>query len=214
LALALTLAVPARAAGAPPAAAPPATSPAAAAPAAAAPAEAPAATPPPAAAPAAPPPSDADERTAKNAIYIEGLGAGLFYSLNYERSFSDFSARLGFSYISLGATASTGTSGVSASATWIAFPLMVNYLGIRAKKHIFDLGAGVSVLMVGAGASSFGQDGSASASASTVIPAPVLNIGYRIQPTDGGFVFKIGWSPMLINGYFWPTGYLALGAAF
>ena len=93
----LALAAPARGAGAPSAAAPPATSPGEAPPAAAtAPAVAPAATPPPEAAPAATPPSDADERTAKNAIYIEGLGPGLFYSLNYERAFSDVSARIGF----------------------------------------------------------------------------------------------------------------------
>src|SRR4051812_37775327 len=49
----------------------------------------------------APPPGPAKEREAKNAVYVEGLGAGLFYSVNYERVFGDFAPRIGFSYFSV-----------------------------------------------------------------------------------------------------------------
>src|SRR5690242_3450964 len=38
----------------------------------------------------APPAGPEKERSAKNAIYVEGLGAGGLYSVNYERVFGDF----------------------------------------------------------------------------------------------------------------------------
>src|SRR5882724_1333146 len=72
----------------------PAAAPAAEAPAAAPSAEAP---PPPAEAPA----NAAPERTANNAIYVELLGAGLFYSINYDRRISDFALRAGLMYFSV-----------------------------------------------------------------------------------------------------------------
>src|SRR5205823_14033655 len=58
----------------------------------------------------APPAGPPKERSAKNAIYVEGLGAGGLYSVNYERAFGDFSPRVGFSYISVSETVN-GTNG-------------------------------------------------------------------------------------------------------
>ena len=78
-------------------------------------------------------------RTAKNVIYAEGLGAGLFYSVNYERNVLDFlSVRAGIGYFPL--SVSAGTS--SASSHYVTIPLMVNYLGLvpllKAKAEQFS----------------------------------------------------------------------------
>ena len=52
-------------------------------------------------------PASAQERTAVNSVFAEGLGPGLLYSLNYERTLeNDFGLRLGVSYMSFGASVS------------------------------------------------------------------------------------------------------------
>jgi hypothetical protein len=181
----------------------------------------PAATPPPEqdkpAAMAAPPPSLADarqqERSAKNAIYAEGLGAGIYYSINYERAFGDFSGRLGFGYVSLGADVSSGTSSASASASFISVPITVSYLGIGSKTHMFELGAGATIMSLGAGASGFGTN-SSSASATLVLGDVIT--GYRLQPADGGFFLRAGLNT-LVGLPKWPVipwPAIALGGTF
>jgi hypothetical protein len=148
-----------------------------------------------------------EERTANNSLYAEGLGPGLIYSLNYDRTFGDFAARIGFGYFSLSATA--GSS--SASVSYLTVPMTVSYLGIGSKKHIFELGAGASILHVGAGASSFGVE-SSSSSATEVLPVGI--IGYRMQPADGGFMLRTGISPVVAGGSVLPWPYIALGGTF
>jgi len=147
------------------------------------------------------------ERTANNALYIEGLGPGLLYSLNFEHDFGDIAPRIGFSYLSLGASSSSG----EAHATFMTIPLTISYLGIGSKKHMFEVGAGATVVYAGAGSSGFGAD-STSDSATRVIGD--LIFGYRLQPPQGGFMLRTGLSPVFGQGVFLPWPYLSLGAAF
>jgi len=188
-------------------------------------AQAPAAAPPPpgAAPPGAPPPAYGPpppgyyyapppqnmERTAFNNLFVEGLGPGLWYSFNYERIISDFSIRAGIGYISISASNGVGDS---AHAYFLTVPVDVNYIGLGGKKHIFELGGGLTVLAVGAGASAgFGSD-TASGSATSIIGH--LNLGYRMQPPQGGFMMRAGISPLIGSGVFLPWPYISLGAAF
>jgi hypothetical protein len=184
-----------------------------------------------AAAPATPPPTKdsaapaaADrgtggekEREANNAVYLEGLGAGLLYSVNYERAFGDFSARVGFSYLGVSASASnaSNTAGSSASASFITVPITVSYLGIGSVRNIFEVGAGATIMNMGAGASVFGDGNKASGSASLTIVRPTVLAGYRYQPEDGGFFFKVGMSGIVDFGLpVLPLPYLSLGGTF
>jgi hypothetical protein len=154
-----------------------------------------------------PPPPANQERTAFNGIYVEGLGPGFFYSLNYDRVISDIALRLGIGYISVAASA--GQS--SAHAYFLTLPFDINYIGIGSKKHIFEIGGGATVVAVGAGASSLGVD-SQNESATKVFGH--LNIGYRLQPPEGGFMLRTGLSPIIGSGVFLPWPYIALGATF
>jgi hypothetical protein len=86
--------------------------------------------------------------------------------------------------------ASAGES--SASASWLAVPIMVNYLGLAAGNHALELGAGVDLMHFSAGASSF----DATAEASGFVPVPTATLGYRYKPTDGGFLFRAGYTPL------------------
>src|SRR5882762_6411596 len=114
----------------------------------------------------------ADESPAYNSIFVEGGGPGLLYSLNYERVVeNDFGLRIGMSYVSF--SASAGSS--SASATILAVPVIFSYLGLRGGNHILERSGGA-----------FAASGSGMMALGTAL------IGYRRQPLDGGFQFRIG----------------------
>jgi hypothetical protein len=166
--------------------------------------------PPPANAPPPPsaPPSEAapTERTANNALYIELLGPGLLYSLDYDRTFGPVAARVGIEYWSLSASGGSGSS----SATFLSFPVTVSYLGIGSLKHIFEIGAGAEITYFGGSASVLG----ASSSGSAVTAWGTILAGYRYQPPDGGFFLRAGISPLIGSGFFLPWPYVGLGATF
>jgi hypothetical protein len=147
-----------------------------------------------------PPPT---ERTANNALYIEALGAGLFYSLNYDHAFGAIAPRVGIGYFAV------------SGASWVSLPVTVSYLGIGGLKHMFEVGAGVSINYFSASVS-FAGAGSSSASATDVYGVVIL--GYRYQPPDGGFFLRAGVSPIFgggaSGGFFLPWPHLGLGATF
>jgi hypothetical protein len=159
---------------------------------------------------------NSEERSAKNSLYGELLGAGLFYSIDYDRTFGDFAGRVGLSYLSLKATGYEPDSNgnlreTSASASFLSIPLTVSYLGIGSKKHMFELGAGATILHMGAGASSFYASSKASATVAVVTGV----VGYRLQPPDGGFMFRVGLSPIYHPDFgVLPWPHISFGASF
>jgi len=157
-------------------------------------------------------------REAKNAIYADLLGPGLFYSLNYDRVLTDdLSARIGFSYLSFGVSASDG-AGTTASAgfSYWAIPLTVSYLGIGSENNMFEVGGGGVIMNVtGSGLVEASGEVDSSGNVSSTMVGMTALAGYRHQPADGGFVFRVGASPVMVMGSgFLPWGYLSLGAAF
>jgi hypothetical protein len=129
------------------------------------------------------------DRSANNSFYVDGMGPGLLYSINYERIVEDdFGLRVGFSYIPLTGTASSGGSSASGSVTIMNFPVTASYLGLRSGNHALEMGGG-GVLVTASG-SAQGSGMSVSGSGATIFGTAFL--GYRRQPPDGGFLFRIG----------------------
>lgn len=160
----------------------------------------------------------AGEREAKNALYVDLLGPGLFYSINYDRMLTDdLSARIGFSYLSFGASAGDGTGAASASAefSYWAVPVTVSYLGIGSENNMLEVGGGPVIMNITGSGVIETDDTASGAEASATVFAMTGMVGYRHQPADGGFVFRVGASPVMAFGAgFLPWGYLSLGAAF
>jgi hypothetical protein len=180
---------------------------------------APAAAPPAAEAPAPPLPVDAEEeRTANNALYLEGLGPGLLYSIDYDRTFGDFAGRVGFGYLSVSVSSgsSNGTTQATSSASIFTIPITLSYLGVGTKRNMLELGLGATILHAGAGATTIDANSSSSANASATVVLPVAIVGYRYQPPHGGFLFRGGLSPIFAGSALpvlpWP--YVALGGTF
>jgi len=188
-------------------AAAPAAAPDAAAPAPVPVAEAPAAAP-------AEEPAAKDERTANNALYVELLGAGLIYSIDYDRRINDFALRAGFEYFSISSSGTTVDSNgmfqtTSASASWFAIPLSATY-NIGSGKHSFEIGAGATLHHFSASGSTLGLD--SSGGGWLVVGHGI--VGYRYQPLDGGFFLRAGLTPQVGSGFFLPWPHVGLGATF
>lgn len=134
------------------------------------------------------------------AIYVEIGGPGLA-SLNYDMRFKGEDGA-GFR-VGLGGF-SIGTSGDRQTAIFIP----VGFTVIKGKdgKNYFELGGGVTPVIYSDTynntdnfTSTFGH----------------LNIGYRLQPRDGGFFFRAAINPVFGRGFFWPYyGGVAFGYKF
>ena len=136
-----------------------------------------------------------------NSFYIELVGSGGLYSINYDRLFTEnIGARIGFMYF---------------DTEWLLFftdvemfliPTTLNFL-VGSGKHKFELGAG-PVFVFGS-ASFFGSD---PVSGSGV--GWTGTIGYRYQQNDGGFMWRIGFTPFLAGGELFPSGGISFGFSF
>ena len=136
-------------------------------------------------------------RSADNSIFVEGGGPGLLYSINYERIVeNDFGLRAGISYTSFSASASSGGSTASASAAIITVPVIASYLGVSSGNNVLEMGAGGTVVYATGSASGTGiaSSGSGMTALGTVI------LGYRRQPVNGGFQFRIGVEALVGKG--------------
>jgi hypothetical protein len=159
-----------------------------------------------------------------NSVFAEGRGAGIIYSINYERMVLDqLGVRVGFSYLSVGASATAGGASASSSTTYLMFPITASYTGIRSRNGAgLELGGGTTLLYTSASASALGT----STSGSGVTPLAVAMVGFRLHPIDhAGVQFRIG--AMALGGQglglqaadptkfgFIPWGYLSLGGSF
>ena len=136
-----------------------------------------------------------------NSLYLEFFGSGYLYSVNYDRLFTEnIGARIGFMYF---------------AADWVLFfndvellliPTTLNFL-VGTGKHKFEFGAG-PVFISG----SLGFFGSDPVSGSGV--GWTGTIGYRYQKSEGGFMWRIGFTPFLAGGEFLPSGGISLGFSF
>ena len=150
---------------------------------------------------------DAEARSANNAVYAEGGGPGLLYSLNYERIVAaSVALRVGVSSLTISGSSFAGEE--SAPKVRIFFlPLTASYLFGRT--HSFELGAGATPMY----AQSLRADGSVSADDLAVFGSALA--GYRYQSLHGGFLFRIGASPLINQvGSVLPSAYVSLGATF
>lgn len=150
----------------------------------------------------APAAASAQERTARNGIYVELGGNGGLWSLNYERFLGDdVSLRIGGSYM-----AATDTAGTTVSLA--TFPLTASWLGLRSGSHALEVGAGATFASASLSTSSF----AAKAFATGVIPTAIL--GYRLAPLDGGFTLRAAFTPLFSTSEVVPLFGLALGGLF
>jgi hypothetical protein len=135
------------------------------------------------AAPSAPPPPEpgdlavSADHPAANSFYAEMSGAGLAYSVGYERMVvDDVPLRIGFSYLPV---IPSGDGGGSAIAFTI--PVTVSYTGVKLSEGIrLEIGVGTTLLYASAALSTIG----ATISGSGVEQLADVLLGVRVQPVN------------------------------
>jgi hypothetical protein len=143
-------------------------------------------------------------RTANNSFFAQLGGAGLFYSINYERIFgdSDVSLRLGFGYIHLDGN----IFGHSFDEEDIALPLLLNYYVGLGGPHKIQVGLGFTLLYQQ-------YDGDNPIATRTTLNFSTA-LGYRYLPGDGGFNFGVAFTPCFRPGETLPLAGIDFGVGF
>ncbi len=149
-----------------------------------------------------------DGSFARNSVFVELGGNALLYSVNYDHKFFDHaSARIGAMYFSVSADDPNSLNG---RVSVFLAPIMANYL----------VGDGNSRLELGAGLVVAGASGSGTVDNEQLDEFRgggvgfTSTVGYRLQPRDGGFLFRIGFTPIIAPGTFIPWFGLSFGASF
>jgi len=144
---------------------------------------------------------------ARNSIFLELGGNGLLYSLNYDHKFFDHaSARIGGMFLTVAADDPNTLDG---RVSVILVPILANYLVGNGSSRL-EIGGGLLLGGVNADASVENEAIDEIGGGATL----TANLGYRLQPRDGGFLFRIGFTPVFGPGYFLPWAGLSLGATF
>jgi len=149
---------------------------------------------------------------ADNQVFLELLGNGLLYSLNYEWFLTAWNQRFGIRGGASFITYKISTANGAGNLVLATVPVVASwYWG--PSSHKLQLGLGASALYVSAATDATGQKFSSSEEGLGIAATAV--IGYRYLPRDGGFTFGIGFTPLLRAGKgFLPWGGASGGFAF
>lgn len=154
--------------------------------------------------------SNAQEATATHepgnraqTVYVE-LGGPGFISANYDFRFNEtrnaWGMRAGMGYFSI------------EDESMFTVPVQVNYL-LGKEGNYFEIGGGASYVSVKYHDSYFIEPGTDREQTSRVMGT--MTFGYRKQPVDGGFNFRAGLSPIIMEGSFIPyLPYVSFGYSF
>ncbi|HEX3770118.1 MAG TPA: hypothetical protein VHV30_04605 [Polyangiaceae bacterium] len=143
-------------------------------------------------------------RTANNSFFIQLGGAGLFYSINFERIFgdSDVSVRFGFGYVHLDGT----IFGHLFNEEDITVPGILSYYVGLGGPHKIQIGLGAMLLYQQ-------YDGNGPVATRTTMNFSTV-LGYRYLPVDGGINFGISFTPCFEPGTTLPWGGVDFGVGF
>jgi len=141
------------------------------------------------------------ERVQKNTFYLELVGNGVLYSLNYDRILVDqqnwqVSGRIGGMYI----------PGLDYNKRqMIGLPLEVSYLRGR-NKHYLEVGLGFTT--------TYGTYRLGESRIKDLALMGVARVGYRHQKREGGLFYKVGFTPVYGVVYNSRSEYKSVGDKF
>lgn len=148
----------------------------------------------------------------RKTVFVEALGNGLTVSGNFDlRLKANQNDGLGLrAGIGGGSLDGTDEQGNSASVGIITFPLAVNYL-VGKKRSAFESGIGITPIYVSASGTIDDNDFSGKG----LTLSGFLNLGYRYQPLNNGFMGHIKWTPAINSSGFSPSWFgVGIGYSF
>jgi hypothetical protein len=148
----------------------------------------------------------------QNSFYAELGGPGILFSANIDRRFSKshlgWGGRIGLGFVS-GYLEDDGTSTgfYDNPSSVLTVPFQINYIfGKKGNPHTFEVGAGVTISGKKIEVLDFYEK-----------PTNIFGSAsfmYRRQPVNGGFSWRIGFTPLIANGYIQAFGGASVGYNF
>jgi hypothetical protein len=154
-----------------------------------------------------------DKIIGQSSFYAELGGPGILFSANLDRRFTKsqlgIGGRIGIGFVTTETyDYNNGNSNYEMKSV-VTFPIQLNYIfGKPTSVHSFEAGAGVT--FTGKKIDLF--DYNDSSEGSSVYGTAAFM--YRRQPKDGGFSWRIGFTPIIGSGYIQPSGGVSVGYNF
>jgi hypothetical protein len=150
----------------------------------------------------------------KTSFYAEVGGPGILFSANLDTRFKKthlgWGGRAGVGFVTIyndSYTPGLYTPGRRNSV--LTVPLQINYIfGRSASPHTFEVGGGLTVLSKKVDAFNNYYESKAAQFYGTV------SFMYRRQPVNGGFTWRIGFTPLIYQGYIQPSAGASVGYSF
>ena len=149
----------------------------------------------------------------RSAFYAELGGPGILFSANidsrFKRSPFGWGFRAGLGFVTAEEEINNGVNGYEyETRSVLTVPVQINYIfGKPVSVHTFEVGAGITY--VGKELDIFNNsDDNKSNLYGTA------SFMYRRQPKDGGFMWRIGFTPLIAAGYIQPSGAVGVGYSF
>ncbi|MDB5197284.1 MAG: hypothetical protein JWP88_1655 [Flaviaesturariibacter sp.] len=146
-------------------------------------------------------------------FFAELGGPGILFSANLDKRFNNtslgFGARAGFGFVTVDDYQyNSGGSFFGRQISVATFPIQLNYVfGKGTSPHTFEVGGGITIAgrkidifnyYNNQGSSVFGT----------------ASFMYRRQPSNGGFSWRAGFTPIIGNGFIQPSAGLSVGYNF
>lgn len=143
-------------------------------------------------------------------FYAELGGPGILFSANVDRRFGStklgIGGRVGLGFVS--GYFNDYNNNSNSPQSIVTIPVQINYIfGKLHSVHTFEVGAGATFTGRKLDIFDFYDQ-----KASNVFGT--ASFMYRRQPTDGGFSWRIGFSPLIAKGYIQPFGGVSVGYNF
>ena len=151
-------------------------------------------------------------------FYAELGGPGILFSANIDRRFNKsalgFGGRIGLGFITsevqMGTIDPYGNYNYQTRSI-VTIPLQINYVfGKSNSVHSMEVGAGVT--FTGKKIDIFDNNYTRNAPGSSAFGT--ASFMYRKIPKDGGFTWRIGFTPIIGGGYIQPSGGVGIGYSF
>jgi hypothetical protein len=155
-------------------------------------------------------PEAAPERGPERAVFVEALGSGLLYSLNYEHFLAEqrVGVRGGAGFITYKVSKAEG----SGNLTLATFPILLSYY-FGTAHHKLEIGLGATAIYFSAATDATGTKFEGEGTGLGIAASGV--VGYRYVPTGRGATFGVGFTPLLrVSKGFLPWGGAHVGYAF
>ncbi len=148
----------------------------------------------------------------QTSFYAELGGPGILFSANIDRRFTKshlgVGARIGLGFVTGDSYDYVNNNYDYEQKSVVTVPIQINYIFGKANSvHSFEVGAGATFVGKKIDIFDFYEERRSNVFGTA-------SFMYRRQPMDGGFSWRIGFTPLIASGYIQPSGAVSVGYNF